>query len=439
MKPRKTHAALLRHLQEHEATGQTVTIAEMLAATGWKAVSLETYIKKGQLSEYLSELAPGLFAVSNTANLDALTFSRNLSQSKNRRALGFNCKSGLAKALLHKARDNMMLALELYNRPSLDNRLDAFVLCFCTAWEQLLKAALIERDGEASIFKPGTTSAGIRETISLRECLTRFFKRRTAVQRNIERIAFYRDQAVHLLMPEVQGIASRVFQSGVMNFGKAFSEFAEQDFLPSSNAGMLSLVGDLNRPSNATIMSKYGVGAGAEVIQLLESLAEETKSEDDIEFAVPLNVKLVFAKTDDQGNSITLSKAEAGMEGLANAIVIEKPVERSKTHPFRMTGLVDEINRRISERYDPQHVERYLRVDSSEKQRTKINNFDVSSVSAKLGWRNSNNGFHYRHENPETHYYSEAAVDDFIEKVFSEPDFLRRARKSYSGTDGAST
>lgn len=34
----------------------------------------------------------------------------------------------------------MMLALELYNRPSLDNRLDAFVLCFCTAWEQLLKA-----------------------------------------------------------------------------------------------------------------------------------------------------------------------------------------------------------------------------------------------------------------------------------------------------------
>ncbi len=130
MKPRKTHTALLNLLQERESAGRSVTLEEILAETGWRKISLETYIKKGQLSEYLNEVGSEEFAVSNTTNLDALTFSRNLSQSKHRRELGFNCKSGLAKALLHKARDNMMLALELYNRPSLDNRLDAFVLCF---------------------------------------------------------------------------------------------------------------------------------------------------------------------------------------------------------------------------------------------------------------------------------------------------------------------
>ena len=44
----------------------------------------------------------------------------------------------------------MLLALELYNRPSLDNRLDSFILCFCVAWEQLLKAMLIEKKEKIS-------------------------------------------------------------------------------------------------------------------------------------------------------------------------------------------------------------------------------------------------------------------------------------------------
>ena len=60
----------------------------------------------------------------------------------------------------------MMLALELYNRPSLENKLDGFVLLFCTAWEQLTKAMLIESKGEDSIFLP-PNNKGFRETISL--------------------------------------------------------------------------------------------------------------------------------------------------------------------------------------------------------------------------------------------------------------------------------
>ncbi|WP_434670402.1 DUF3644 domain-containing protein [Klebsiella sp. B345] len=47
----------------------------------------------------------------------------------------------------------MILALELYNRPSLENKMDAFVMCFCTAWEQFLKARIIEQDGEKTIFR----------------------------------------------------------------------------------------------------------------------------------------------------------------------------------------------------------------------------------------------------------------------------------------------
>ncbi|MDZ7753864.1 MAG: DUF3644 domain-containing protein [Gammaproteobacteria bacterium] len=431
-KPRRTHQAFLALLQGKEAKGLAVTTAEILAATEWKAVSLETYVNKGQLSEYLSQIDEGKFAVANTLAVDPLTFSRKLSQSKHRRELGFNCKSGLAKALLKKSRDNMILALELYNRPSLENRLDSFVLCFCVAWEQLLKAIIIERDGEGSIFKTSTRSGAIRETISLRECLNRQYKENSPIRKNVARITYYRDQAVHLLMPEVQGIMSRIFQSGIMNYSTAFQKFSEQQFLPTSQAGMLSIVGDLGSSSNAAIIAKYGQAVGKELISISEALESEAKNVDDIQFAIPLNVKLVFATDDDQGNMVTLSKAEAGMEGLANAIVVEKPVDRSKTHPFRATDAVKEINRRLKERYSEDVLREYLKAGKAKPDRTSINEFDFRALAYKLKWRNSNNSEHYLHKNPETRYYSDSAVEKCIEKIMNTKGFLGSARASAS-------
>ena len=428
---RQTHNALLDLLQAKEARAESVTVEEILQATGWKSVTFGTYFAKGQLSEYLSKIDDGIFAVSNTLDLDPVTFSRNLSQSKHRRELGHNCKSRLAKALLKKSRDNMILALELYNRPSLENRLDSFVLCFCAAWEQLLKATLIERDGESRIFQPNPGPDGIRKTISLRECLTRYFASNNLIQKNIDRINYYRNQAVHLLMPEVQGSISRMFQSGVMNYSKIFHEFSQQAFLPSSHAGMLSLVGEIRDHSNTTIIAKYGKKVGGELISLLDSLNEEVKKINDIEFAIPLDVKLVFAKNDDEGNTVTLSRAEAGMEGLAKAIVVEKPVDRSKTHPFRTTDAVKEINQRISDRFGGGYVQQHFENSTVLQGKKEINIHDFQSIAHKNKWKRSNNSWHYLHENPETHYYSDDAIEECISKIRDNTIYLENARESY--------
>ena len=427
-----THKALLALLQTKEASAESVTTEDILEATGWKPVTFETYFAKGQLSEYLSKIDDSIFAVSNTIGLEPITFSRNLSQSKHRRELGHNCKSRLAKALLKKSRDNMILALELYNRPSLENRLDSFVLCFCTAWEQLLKAILIERDGEKNIFQSKLSSDGIRKTISLRDCLTRYFDSNSPVRKNIERISYYRDQAVHLLMPEMQGSISRIFQSGVMNYSKTFNDFSQQTFLPSSHAGMLSLIGEISSPSNATIVARYGDKVGDELISLLDSLNEEVENINDIEFAIPLDVRLVFAKNDHEGNTVTLSKAEAGMEGLAKAIVVEKPVDRSKTHPYRTGDAVKEINKRMREKHSDNYLREYLKCSTAPNGKTEINDFDFRSIAHKLKWKNGNNAEHYKNENPETHYYSDNAIEEGISKILGNKGYLDNARKSYS-------
>jgi predicted DNA-binding protein (UPF0278 family) len=162
MKVASSHKNLLELLQKKESQGKAVSEEEILEASGWQKSTFSTYLNKGQLSDFLNEVREGYFEVSNSVGLSVQQFTQLLSQSKHRRGLGHNCKSRLAKALLRKSRDNMLLALELYNRPSLENRMDGFVLCFCTAWEQLLKAILIEQEGEESIFRKSRNTRGIR-------------------------------------------------------------------------------------------------------------------------------------------------------------------------------------------------------------------------------------------------------------------------------------
>lgn len=359
-------------------------------------------------------------------------FTQILSQSKHRRGLGHNCKSRLARALLRKSRDNMLLALELYNRPSLENRMDCFVLCFCIAWEQLLKSILIEKKGETSIFRKSRNAGGIRETISLRECLGEIYNADDLVRKNVERIAFYRDQAVHLLMPELQSIMSRVFQSGVLNYSTKFQEFTQQPFISSSHSGMLSLVGDLKHPSTAILNSSYGKEVGDEISSLVTDLTNEAKNLDDIQFAIPLNVKLVFARNDEQSNMITLAKADEGMEGLKKAIILEKPTDREKTHPYKESDAIREINRRLYEKYPVSGLEIKLVSRNKKTNRAEINTHCFRSVVTKLKWKNSNNRYHYENKDPEYHYYPDFAIEEFIEKVMGIEGYLENARRSNS-------
>lgn len=120
-------------LNQKEKSNTLFTIKEVLAATDWKESTFKSYFAKGQLSEFVSTVGNDKLEASNSLDISFKQFEKKLSQSKHVQSLGHNCKSKLAKALLRKSKDNMLLALELYNRPSLENKIDGFVVLFCIA------------------------------------------------------------------------------------------------------------------------------------------------------------------------------------------------------------------------------------------------------------------------------------------------------------------
>ncbi len=422
MKVSKSLSSLHELLKTKEEQAKDFTKDDILEATGWKIATFRTYWNKGQLADFISEISKDVYEASNCIDISEVEFAKLLSQSKHRRGLGHNCKSKLAKALLSKSKDNMLLALELYNRPSLENRMDAFVMCFCTAWEQFLKAVLIEKDGENSIFRKAGKK-GLKETISLRDCLEKVYPIKSNIRKNIEQIAYLRDQAVHLLMPEIQGIMSRVFQSGVLNYTSKFEEFTEISFLNNSHAGMISLVGEFKSPPISIMKSTYGDIAN-EIIDLATSVQADVENSDDIEFAIPLNVKLVFATDAEDGTTIAIARADEGIEGLKKALVIEKPVDRSKSHPLLQKDAINEINLRLQERFDIGKLKKHLVKSCKNTGVPIINPNCFASILAKNNWKSSDNKFHYKNKNPEIHYYSLDLVEEFIKKVMEQQNYL---------------
>lgn len=135
-------------LQERD--GGKVTVADICKSTGWKSSGARTYLSKGSLERLLSRLPDGSYSVHGAEEVTEAQFLRLLSQSKARQRFGHNF-SPLVRQLLQRSRTNVALAIETFNRASLENRLDAFVLLFVAGWEQLLKAKL-EHGDPGSIF-----------------------------------------------------------------------------------------------------------------------------------------------------------------------------------------------------------------------------------------------------------------------------------------------
>ena len=69
----------------------------------------------------------------------------------------------LEERLLEKSKEAFCMAIELYNKPTIRYRIEGFAIFICNAWELMLKAYLIVKEGEDSIYFPDNQ----KRTISL--------------------------------------------------------------------------------------------------------------------------------------------------------------------------------------------------------------------------------------------------------------------------------
>ena len=135
-----------------------------------------------------------------------------------------------------KSLQSFLLCIEVFNKPTIDYRLEGCVFFLCNAWELLLKARLLSTG--QSIYYP--EKKGVQRSISLSDAASRVMtNEKDPVRINLRIITSLRNTATHAIIPEFEIIYVPFISFSVrayaekMNdfFGIHVSEYIKTDFL----------------------------------------------------------------------------------------------------------------------------------------------------------------------------------------------------------------
>lgn len=328
--------ALANVLREYEDSNTSFTVGVVAERTAYSPASIQKYISEKLIdvvvfktdirNEYRSE---GVTSLSNNDFLELMSQSAKARQKSPEEQ--FHGK------LVGRSLDAFTLAIEVYNRPSMKNRVEAFAIMMVNAWELLLKAEILKVDGYAAIFYDESKSIAIKDAVKKR------LQENDPVRINLETLIDLRDNAIHLLIPELQPQLSRLFQATVLNYQTRYRNEMGNSPLAGQSVGMLSLVVDGPAPEIAVIKRTYGQQAASSVLKFLKQFDQNAQDLDSTEFSISFDYKLALVKRKDESD-LSLSVGDGG-EG---AVIITQTKDPDVTHPYHMKEALEQINERQS-------------------------------------------------------------------------------------------
>ena len=112
--------------------------------------------------------------------------------------------------LIDKSKEAFAMAIEIYNKPTLKYRVEGFSFFICNAWELLLKAYMINKFGEDSIYYRDNPN----RTITLENCIQKVFTNEKApLRRNLVKIIELRNISTHFITEEYEMVYIPLFQA----------------------------------------------------------------------------------------------------------------------------------------------------------------------------------------------------------------------------------
>lgn len=315
----------------------------------------------------------------------------------------------LTKNLINKSNDSFLLALELYNKPTIRYGSESFSLLFCTAWELLLKAYIYEQGQgkKLSIFRKKRRGAK-RESISIDECLNKvFLNKNDPARRNVEYISEIRNEAAHLIIQELDPYFSRTFQAGIINYIDYLRGWFNIDLNEKLNPGLISLISDKDKILDiARLKGKFN----KEDLNSIKGWVDKFKELDKLGNRATISIQhtIAIVKNPKKADFVI----STGTQGKAGALIIEKNKDPNITHPFNMKSALPIIRSRI-----PKNL--------------KFTEYDFICYTFVMGYKKSINEYYWRGKYAGAGQYSQKLIDELVEAINKKPNSLQQWRSQY--------
>lgn len=316
----------------------------------------------------------------------------------------------LINSFLDKSEEAFLMAIEIYNKPTIKYRLEGFAFFICNAWELLLKAKMLKNGG--SIYYPDKPN----RTISLSNCVSHIFTNdKDPVRKNLEIIISLRNTSTHFVIKEMDSIYLPFMQANVLNYSQKIFDFFERDITEKINSSFMTLVINNESISDEEILSRYGDN----ILTRYNKVKNETEqiitenSNEKLAIQIDLNVKIVKDK-DEAKTTFRIAK-----DGEEPVRIIKEIKDTNLTHCYKQ--------KRIREIVEENLKRKGINI--------KINQYDLGLLCDKFDLK-GNEKYYYKHALTNSWGCSQQLVDFLTELFIKNPNIINELKEEKSENKG---
>lgn len=242
--------------------------------------------------------------------------------------------------LLDKSKEAFLLAVELYNRPTIRYHVEGCAFFLCNAWELMLKAYLIKRDGERAIYFKDKED----RTISLQKCMALVMTNDAdPVRRNLERVIDLRNTSTHFVTDEYELFYGPIFQVCVKNFDdkmRSLHGVEMCEVIPESYL-VLSVKRDIIDPE--AIRTKYPREVAQKLLELNNEILVGAGEDGDVRYAGLYQTNFILTK-DAKKADLSVRIAKDGESPIA---VLRQVQDVQDKYPYTCKLALNAINAKL--------------------------------------------------------------------------------------------
>ena len=242
--------------------------------------------------------------------------------------------------LIDKSKEAFMMAIEVYNKPSIKYRVEGFSFFICNAWELMLKAHMINKFGNESIYYKDNPN----RTITLENCIKKVLTNdKDPLRRNLEKIIELRNMSTHFVTEEYEMVYIPLFQAAVFNFIEKMQSFHNVDMTEIIPQNFLTLTVSYNSLNTDEIRAKYPKEIAEKLIGANEELAPII-DENNNRFAIRVNHHYYITKKKEEAAAIV--GIDSG-ESTENIKIVKQLQDPNDIYKYTAKKCCSEINRRL--------------------------------------------------------------------------------------------
>ena len=314
----------------------------------------------------------------------------------------------LVDRLVDKAKEAFIMAIEVYNKPTIRYRLEGFSFFICNAWELMLKAYLIKTTGESSIYYPDKPN----RTISLENCVQRVFTNAKSPMRlNLENIIDLRNTSTHFIIEEYEMLYVPLLQSCVLNFIQKMKDFHGIDMTEYIPENFITLSTRITQLDENSIRAKYPSQIAERLLNLQQTINPMIAANNS-DFAIRVEHRYYQTKKREEATEYYHIERDAS-EGVR---LIGIPKDPNETHKYTTKKAIKEINRRLQkDSIQPLYAGKAV----------EINTYWFGLFVKFFGMKNDPNYCytHRHYQNPQ-YSYSMKAIDFIVGEIRKDPDHI---------------